>query len=200
MNVKNDVKDFPKIKQIEGALSIEHKQKLVRKVEPFTLKNGELYKMGQDNRLQGCLTITEAQMVMKELHEGPSGGYFAIKITLKKILDVGYWWPTLYKDVHDYYRSYDACQKTSGLMTQSLAKLVISLLKEPFMKWGFDFVGLIKPTCRYTRNKYILVAIDYATKWVETKTLRINIIVIITKKLYECILTRFGCPLTIVTY
>jgi hypothetical protein len=48
------------------------KQRLVGKVEPFTLKNGELYKMGHDNKLQQCLTTTKAQMVMKKLHEGPS--------------------------------------------------------------------------------------------------------------------------------
>jgi hypothetical protein len=37
--------------------------------------------MGQDNKLQGCLTITKAPMVMKKLHEGPLGGHFAIEIT-----------------------------------------------------------------------------------------------------------------------
>jgi hypothetical protein len=39
---------------------------------------------------------------MREFHEGPLGSHFAIEITQKKILDVGYWWPTLYRDVHDY--------------------------------------------------------------------------------------------------
>jgi hypothetical protein len=52
----------------------------------------------------------------------------------------------MYKDVHDYYRSYDACQRIGGLATQSLAKLVTSLPEEPFMKWGLDFMGPIKPT------------------------------------------------------
>ncbi len=101
--------------------------------------------------------------------------------------------------MHDYYKSCDACQKTRGLATQSLAKLVTSFLEEPFIKWGLDFVGSTKPTRRYTRNKYILVAIEYAIKWVETRALRSNTKTITTKFLYECILTRFRCPLTIVT-
>jgi len=81
---------------------------------------------------------------MKELHEGPSRGHFATKITQRKILDVGYWHPTMCMDVQDCCRSCDACQRIGGLATQSLAKLVTSLPKEPFMKWGPDFVGLIK--------------------------------------------------------
>jgi chloramphenicol 3-O-phosphotransferase len=90
-------------------------------------------------------------------------------------------------------------KKTRGLVTQSLAKLVTNLLEEPFMKWGLDFVGRIKPTRRYTRNKYILVGTDYATKWVEARALKINITTVIINFLYECILTKFGCPLNVVT-
>jgi hypothetical protein len=107
----------------------------------------------------------------------------------------------MYKDVHDYYKSCDACQRTGGLVIQSLAKLVTSLPKEPFMKWGFDFVRPIKPAGRYTRNKYILIAIDYATKWVEARALRTNynIVTIINIFMYDYILTKFGCPLTIIT-
>ncbi len=63
--------------------------------------NGELYRRGQDNKLRRYLTTIEIQRVMIKLHEGPSRGHFAIEITQRKILDVGYWWPTLYKDVHD---------------------------------------------------------------------------------------------------
>jgi len=67
------------------------------------------------------------------------------------------------------------------------------------MKCEFDFVGPIKPIRRYIGNKYIFVTRNCATKWVEARALKMNIVTITTQFLYECILTKFGCPLTIVT-
>ncbi len=48
----NDVKEFLRTRHIEGMLSIQHKQKLVKKAKPFTMNNGELYRMVQDIKLQ----------------------------------------------------------------------------------------------------------------------------------------------------
>jgi len=56
---------------------------------------------------------------------------------------------------------------------------------EPFMKWGFDFMGLIKPVVRHTENQYIIVVTDYITKWVEVKALYDNMVKNIVKFIYE---------------
>jgi hypothetical protein len=66
------------------------------------------------------------------------------------------------------------------------------------MKWGLDFIGPIKLVGRLMGNKYILLGTNYATKWVEAKAFKTNTIVVTIRFFYEYILTRFGCPFTIV--
>ena len=70
---------------------------------------------------------------------------------------------------------------------------------EPFQKWGLDFVGLVKPSTMRTRNRYIIVATDYFTKWVEAKALRDNTAASTEKNLYECIWCRYGCPIKLIS-
>jgi hypothetical protein len=79
------------------------------------------------------LTTSEAHIATKELH-GMAKGHFVVDITAKKILDAGYWWPILFNGILGFCKSCDAYQKIRGLKTKSLAKLVRTLLEEPFMK------------------------------------------------------------------
>jgi hypothetical protein len=85
-------------------LNLTQKQKLAKKAKPFTLKERIMYKMGQNNIMCRCLTTSGAQIILKELH-GVARGHFVTNITIKKILNVGYWWPTLFKYTHDFCRS-----------------------------------------------------------------------------------------------
>jgi hypothetical protein len=67
------------------------------------------------------------------------------------------------------------------------------------MKWNLNFIGPIKLARRLIGKIYILVATNYAIKWVKANAFKTNIIVITSRFLYEYILTTFGCPLAIVT-
>ena len=70
-------------------------------------------------------------------------------------------------------------------------KLSLNLLR------GLDFVGPISPmSCK---NKYILVCMDYVTKWVEAKALFRAIEKSVVEFIYEEIFTRFGVSREIVT-
>jgi hypothetical protein len=63
-----------------------------------------------------------------------AGRCFAANNIAKKILNSKYWWPNLFKDIHDFCKSCNKGKKIRGLKTKSLAKLVTTFLEEPFMK------------------------------------------------------------------
>ena len=70
------------------------------------------------------------------------------------------------------------------------------VLIEPFEKWALDFVGPINPTSK--KKRYILVCMDYVTKWVEAKVVPRAIEQVVVNFLHEDIFTRFGIPREIV--
>lgn len=70
---------------------------------------------------------------------------------------------------------------------------------QPFEKWGIYFIGPISPAAKYTQARYIIVAIDYCTKWAEARATRKTDARSTAKFLYEQVISSFGCPLVIIS-
>jgi hypothetical protein len=67
----------------------------------------------------------------------------------------------------------------------------------PFEKWGLDFVGPLPTTA--LRNKYLIVATDYLTKWIEAAAVKKNTREVVVDFLFNQIVCHYGCPLEIVS-
>ena len=134
---------------------------------------------------------------MKACHDGPCGGHFADKRTTHKILRMGYYWPSLFKDAKKYVRAYESYQRMGQPNHRDEISLNPQVILEPFERWALDFVGPINPPSN--QRVYILVCTDYMTKWVEAKALiRANEESVLTF-LFEEIFVRFGVPRELVT-
>ena len=179
-------------------LSREEKSVFQNKVAPYTIIQGILFKIGADEQLKRCLEKQERKQVMRALHSGPSGGHFAAATTANRIRSAGYWWPYLVRDVRAYVGSCDQCQRTGAPAFRNHWPLTPILPISPFEKWGIDFVGPINPVST-RRNRYIILATDYATKWVEARPTRKNDAATAATFLFEEIMMRFGHPLEIVS-
>ncbi len=79
------------------------------KVNPYTLCDGHLHKLGPNGVLRQCLTPIETFKVLEEFHEELARGHYCNNTTLKKIMSIGYWWPTIHKDVVDLCQRCDIC-------------------------------------------------------------------------------------------
>ena len=141
----------------------------------------------------------EKNRILMEAHQGITGGHEAAEITKRKILQAGLWWPTMSKDAHFFTKNCDLCQRLGQPTDTDRMPIYLVIPLQPFAKWGLDFIGPIKPKSQSTHCEYILVAIDYFTKWAEAKALRNNTAAEVAKFLYENIMTRFGCPVELVS-
>lgn len=127
---------------------------------------------------------------MRECHAGPSGGHHGVNVTTRKIFDAGFYWPTIFRDVKQMIQGCDACQRADNISRRDEAPQNYIQICEVFDVWGIDFMG---PFPSSGGNEYILVAIDYVSKWVEAQALRTNdarVVIHFLKKLFA----RFGIP------
>ncbi|GJV53387.1 reverse transcriptase domain-containing protein [Tanacetum coccineum] len=146
-------------------------------------------------------TMTEAQAHYTQTEKklpsvvGPTGGHYGANYTAKKIFDSGFYWPTIYKDAHDFVTRCDICQRQGKISQRDEMPQNSIQVCEIFDMWGIDFMGPF-PSSR--GNKYILVAVDYLSKWVEAKALPTNDARVVCKFL-KSLFARFGAPRAIIS-
>ncbi|XP_024014714.1 uncharacterized protein LOC112088553 [Eutrema salsugineum] len=104
------------------------------------------------------------QPVPQECHGSAYGGHLGAFKTVVKVLQSGFWWPTMFRDAQVVVSSYDQCERQGNISKRSEMPQNPILEVEIFDCWGIDFMG---PFVSSYGNKYILVAVDYVSKWVE---------------------------------
>nr|GEY72370.1 reverse transcriptase domain-containing protein [Tanacetum cinerariifolium] len=116
--------------------------------------------------IKRCLQGQEAIDILKACHYGPTGGHHGPNYTDKKVFNSGFYWPTIYHDAQDLVKNYDVCQRQGKISQRDEMPQNSIKVCEIFEVWGIDFMGLFLSS---RGNKYLLVAVDYLSKWVEAK-------------------------------
>uniref|UniRef100_A0A2N9ICY4 Uncharacterized protein n=1 Tax=Fagus sylvatica TaxID=28930 RepID=A0A2N9ICY4_FAGSY len=134
----------------------------------------------------------EADYVMREVHEGICGNHSGARSLVHKLVRAGYYWPTMQKDAVSYVRACDKCQRFGNLIHSPPETLTPMTAPWPFAQWGLDIMGPLPVGRR--QLKFLVVGIDYFTKWVEAEPLAT-----ITEKnirgfVWKAIICRFGIP------
>ena len=174
----------------------QDKHKFLVEVRNFYWDDPYLFKYCPDQIMRRCIPDDEIFSVLNFCHNEACGGHFSMKKTAAKILQCGLYWPTLFKDTNNFCRSCERCQKLGALFCRHMMPLNPILVIEIFDCWGIDFMGPFPPSSSYL---YILVAIDYVSKWVEAVPCRNNDNTTVVKFLKENVLSRFGTPRAIIS-
>lgn len=113
---------------------------------------------------------------MEGCHSSLYGGHFDLKRTATKVLQSGFYWPTLSKDCYAFVKACDCCQCIENILSHHELPLTNMLEVELFDIQRIDFMGPFLPSFG---QLYILLAMDYVSKWVKaiaTLTNDVNVV------------------------
>ncbi|GFT98290.1 retrovirus-related Pol polyprotein from transposon 412 [Trichonephila clavipes] len=161
------------------------------------LRNGVLYRKfesedGKTFRWQLVLPRSRIPEVLKELHGSPTGGHFGVMKTLHRVRE-RFFWGKVRADVEQWCKSCDACSARKGPKIRSRGKLHRYNVGAPFECIAFDILGPLPRTA--SGNKYLLVLIDYFTKWPEVYPIPDQEAPTVAEAVVQHWISRYGVPL-----
>nr|XP_025647775.1 uncharacterized protein LOC112742761 [Arachis hypogaea] len=179
---------------LEGTLPPDPKEekRIKREAANYTIVAGQLYKRGFSQPLLKCIEPENTEYILREIHEGCCGHHVGGKTLAQKVIRAGYFWPTVIRDSIQIVKNCDKCQRHANIHQAAPHQLSTISAERPFGTWGIDLVGPF-PTAPGQLG-YLIVAIDYYTKWIEAEPLSSITATQCRKFLWRQIITRFGIP------
>jgi hypothetical protein len=191
-----DIVNYLVTGQTPGSWDKQKRKRFISQARYFHWEEPELFRIGQDQVLRRCVPEEEQQSVLTFCHALHCGGHFGAKKTAFKVLQSGFWWPSLFKDSHNFVKACIRCQRTGTIGKKNEMPQHHIQSVEIFDVWGIDFMGPFPSSHGF---EYILVAVDYVSKWIEAIPTRTNDHSVVLKFVKANIISRFGCPKTIIS-
>ncbi|XP_025607708.1 uncharacterized protein [Arachis hypogaea] len=176
---------------------VENNKKFRRQASSFTIFNGTLYRRGYTRPLLKCLSNSEAEIALAETHEGICGTHTGTRSLASKVLQAGFFWPTLKHDNQQKIRSCNNCQRHAPLIHIPAEQLHHSDISWPFNQWDLDILGPFPMASGQV--KFLIVGIDYFSKWVEAQPLAKITSQQMISFVWKNIICHFGIPEHIIT-
>nr|GEY34983.1 reverse transcriptase domain-containing protein [Tanacetum cinerariifolium] len=176
-------------------MTSQQKQKFFKDARHYFCDDPYLFRTCADQIIRCCVAGTEAIDILNACHSGPTGGHYGANFSAKKVFDSGFYWPTIYKDAFELVKRCNSCQRQGKISQKDEMPQNFIQICGIFDVWGIDFMG---PFPSSKGNKYILVAVDYLSKWVEAKALPTNDARVVVKFL-KSLFSRFGTPKEIIS-
>jgi hypothetical protein len=123
-----------------------------------------LFKLGNDGVMRRCVPREERVEILRKCHSVEYGGHYSHFRTQAKVWSSGFYWLEMHEDTKRYVASCPKCQRTGNISQRNSMPLKYNLQIHVFDVWGIDFMGPFKHSFGF---EYILVMVDYVSRWVE---------------------------------